>query len=245
MEKLSKKQEKQLRSLKQKKFRDIHQQFIVEGEKMVKAALNSKMKVSQLITVDENKIFPSTEEKWVLCDEISMGRISNMKTPPGVMAVVQFNEPSPLKEEGIILVLDRIQDPGNLGTIIRTAEGMGVSKIYCSSDSVDVYNPKVVQASMGSIFNLSVEYIELKQLLKTTNLAVYGALLEGKNLYQTEMKSPAIVLLGNESNGIEADLKQYINTPIHIPMKGKLESFNLAISTAVILAQFQACAHRQ
>jgi TrmH family RNA methyltransferase len=243
MQTLSKKEEKLIQSLKQKKFRKIEKQFVVEGEKMVKEALASSFEVSLLL------LTPGMLEQWEgslpeedycrVAEEATVKKLSSMSTSPGVLALVKIPESQEGNSGQISLALEHLQDPGNLGTIIRSAESLGVNEIICSNNTVDVFSPKVVQASMGSIFRVKVQYTDLKNYLEKASgqSHVYAAYLEGESLYEHSFEVPAILLMGNESKGISDALMPFVEKRISIPMEGAAESFNVAIATAIILSE--------
>jgi len=240
MEKLTRNQEKLIRSLQRKKGRKEEGMFVVEGEKMVRESLDSEFKV-HFVAVCSNLQEEFDSEKTFLADEVAMNRVSTFKTPPGVLAVVELRTSVNLEESDLILVLDHIQDPGNLGTIIRTADAFGVKTIVCSLDTVDCYSPKVVQATMGSIFRMNIHYLDLDFYLseRKRSSTIYAAHLEGENIYQTKLEYPATLLIGNESNGVNSELMKRVNTPVKIPIEGEAESFNASIATAIILGEFK------
>ena len=237
---ISSNQKKFVSSLKQKKFRTQYNFFVVEGDKMVSELLQSNYQIEYL--------FATTE--WIECNEpiscieISekeLNSISSLKTPNEVLAVVKqkdtpFIEPS----SELTIALDQIQDPGNLGTIIRTADWFGVKNIICSKNSVDKYNPKVIQATMGSFLRVNLLYENLNEFFSNNpNLRVYGSLLEGENVYKKKLESKgSILLMGNESKGISDELLPFISEKISIPKFGKSESLNLTIATAILCSEF-------
>ena len=235
MESLSKNKIKWIRSLRQKKNRDAEGVFIVEGHKMVSEILENWTNLVELICTSNDQL--NTEISCFLTDEKTMKELSSLSTPPSVIAIVKKPTFSP-KDEGLILALDSIQDPGNMGTIIRTADWFGVEKIVCSKTTVDIFNPKVIQSSMGSLFRVQVEYCDLEEYLKSNQRPIYGALLEGENVYQESLDSSGVLVMGNEGNGISPEIQQLITSPVHIPGKGKAESLNVAIATAVLLSEF-------
>lgn len=235
MENLSKNKIKLIRSLRLKKNRDTEQLFVVEGEKII----------NELITeqADSLEFICSTDvqfqfERVYLTDERGMKEISSLKTPGNLLAIVRFPKKK-ITENNLILALDGIQDPGNLGTIIRTAEWFGVTSIVCSKDTVDCFNSKVVQATMGSLFRVSIEYTDLKEYLSQTDLPVYGALLDGIDMYSTPLKKSGILVIGNEGKGISDEVKVLVTNPIFIPKYGDAESLNAAMATGVILAEYR------
>lgn len=174
--------------------------------------------------------------KFQEVSEAELGKISSLNTPQEVIALVEIPGRGELQLpflSGFTLILDGIQDPGNLGTIIRTADWFGISTIICSEDTVDVYNPKVVQASMGSLSRINVWYTDLLLLLPQIKQPVFGAVLNGENIYQTDFGTAGFILLGNEGNGIRPEIQQLIGRKITIPQSGKAESLNVAIAAAV------------
>jgi TrmH family RNA methyltransferase len=248
---LSKALIKQLRSLQMKKFRDIEQLFVVEGPKMLAELANSpQWKIEHIYSTDELLISSlNASLPFTIINEKELEQISGLSTPNKVLATVKYrsSEPDNLNiHSGFYLLLDKIQDPGNLGTIIRIADWFGVDGIVCSMDTADYYNPKVIQSSMGSVFRVPVSYEDLskvlEQNLKTAKLPVFAAMLEGDSLYQTSINKNAFLLMGNESNGVNQDLNRFITNKIHIP-SGKLsgqaaESLNVAIATAIICSEW-------
>lgn len=165
-----------------------------------------------------------------------MRELSMLHSASNILAIVKkpIHETSDSK---FILAIDGVQDPGNFGTIIRTADWFGVDKIVCSKETVDVFNSKVIQSSMGSLFRIPIVYTNLATYLQESTLPIYGALLEGKNMYESKLTSKSITLMGNEGNGISEELRTFITDPILIPGKGKAESLNVAVATGVILAE--------
>lgn len=241
MESLTKKEEKLIRSLQNKKFREKEQLFFVEGAKMVEEAVASKYVVRMIVATSsfltKNKVDFNCKE----CDELTMNRISAFKTAPGIIAVVEIPTESNPSYSDITVAVDRIQDPGNLGTIIRTADAFGVKTIICSEDTVDHFSPKVVQASMGSIFRVKVLTVSLNEYLKeeSKDFTVYAAHLKGENLYQEEIKKPAMLMVGNESKGIDDELLAFVDCKVKIPIEGGAESFNASIASAILLSEFK------
>lgn len=229
-----------VRSLQQKKFREETGLFVVEGEKMVQEALDSAFKVEKVYRREE-------------VGEKAMERLSAMSSPSPAVAVVQMRQwagslenngkslfPEP---KGLCLALDSVRDPGNLGTILRIADWFGINYIFASPDSADVYNPKVVQASMGAIFRKPLIYCELTSLFETWTLAgkrVFGTFLDGADIYKSELPSEGLVVMGNEANGICDELAAKVSDRITIPsFGGGAESLNVAIATAVTVAEFR------
>ncbi|MFT4683116.1 MAG: TrmH family RNA methyltransferase [Flavobacteriales bacterium] len=241
---LSKNQLKRIKSLHLKKFRMENRRFIVEGQKSVQEAIKSGLDIELLVKQDgyESSEF---EIETFTTSILEMKTLSTLSTAPGILAVVKFpewymNEVSALtmQDESVVLVLDGIRDPGNLGTIIRTADWFGLKGIICSPDTVDCFNPKVVQASMGSVFHLPTYYTDLNTFIRKASHTVYGLDLQGENLFSTEI-SDGIYVLGSESHGLSEGIQPLIQKFLHIPGKGKAESLNAAISAAIVMSQIQ------
>ncbi|WP_107038569.1 TrmH family RNA methyltransferase [Brumimicrobium mesophilum] len=235
---ISKEQIKFIRSLHRKKFRDIGQQFIIEGPKMIAEAI--KYAPDSLIQVFGTEPTQEKLPEHVVFEEIdnkTLGQISTLKHPQKQVAICNYLQKNTARPN-FYIALDTIQDPGNLGTILRLASWFGVQHIIASKETVDCYNPKVVQASMGAIFNVNMEYVDLKEALENTELPIYGSLLEGENIYETEISKKGIMIMGNEGNGISEEIMKFITDPITIPQFGKGESLNVAMATAVLLSEF-------
>ena len=170
-----------------------------------------------------------------------MAKISSLTTPQDVIALIKIPEWPVLSAAELknkyALVLDGVQDPGNMGTIIRTADWFGMQHIICSNDSVDVYNAKVVQATMGSLARVNIYYADVEKIIPQLKLPVYGALLNGQNIYQTTFATEGLIVMGNEGNGIRPEIQRLIGTAITIPRKGGAESLNVAIATAIFCSE--------
>lgn len=236
---LSKSKIKQIQSLNVKKYRQKYSQFTVEGAKSVKELLNSDLQVVEIFATDK---WEDTHPMAVIVDEKELKTISNLSTPPTVIAWVKMPdytlELSKLKEK-LTIALDNIQDPGNLGTIIRIADWYGIEHIICSPDSVDLYNPKVINATMGSFTRVKVFYADLAEVFTETKLPVYGTLLEGENIHQMAAPKEGIILIGNEGKGISKELLPLVTKAVSIPRFGEAESLNAAIATAVVIDNFR------
>jgi TrmH family RNA methyltransferase len=237
---ITKNQVKYIQSLGQKKWRDSEQVFIAEGPKLVNELLiASNCKIIQLYALKEwiDQVNPGVEVTAVTTDELQ--KISQLSTPNQVLAIA---EKIKWESEGIIkgnisLALDEIQDPGNMGTIIRLADWFGVKNIFCSMNCADAYNPKVVQASMGSITRVKIDYDDLRSLLKNNNdLRIYATGLSGKDVTEMEKLNEGIIVIGNESKGISDEVLELASVQITIPRKGKAESLNAAVATGIILS---------
>lgn len=253
---LSKNQIKYLSSLKQKKVRDELNLFVIEGAKIVPELLHSEISIKEVYATPLFISKHKNELQNCLTIEVSekeLERISSLITPNEVLAVCEKKEtkfnPSDLKNK-LSIVLDEIKDPGNLGTIIRISDWFGIDTIVCSKETVDVYNPKVIQATMGSIARINVHYTDLVELMETNSSSnkqnIYGALLEGESIYNQTLAKEGIIIIGNESKGISKELQSYITHPISIPSfshllpsNGGAESLNAAIATAVICSEFR------
>lgn len=240
---ISKNQIKFVKSLQKKKFRLASKCFVVESSKNVNEILNSNYKIQQIYAT-KNWI-----EKYKIRDDISINqvnqnelqRISSLKTASDVLAVVYIPlEKSDFYFSGINIVLDDVKDPGNLGTIIRICDWFGVKNIYCSQETVDVYNPKVVQSTMGSITRVDVIYTNIRRMIQEVaiNVEVYGAVMDGDDINQIKVNKNSLIVFGNESNGISKEIKDIISERITINKIGEAESLNVASSAAIILNKF-------
>ncbi len=241
---LSKPQIRAVTSLQQKKFRREHGLFIVEGAKSVTEFLRSDYRVQTIYhTAQAAAKLPKIPQniKSVKIDDTTLARISSLKSPQGVLALVSIPDYPPLTtdvlQRGFHLVLDDIQDPGNLGTIIRTAEWFGLKHVICSIGSVDAYNPKTVQASMGSLARMQIHYTDIVKLVAYSPIPVFGAVLDGNSIYDTDFGEQGLVVLGNEGNGIGPAVLPHITQHITIPRIGQAESLNVAISAALFCAE--------
>jgi len=231
---LSRNQIKFIKSLKQKKFRLQQQLFVVEGEKLVNEFLNSDWEIEQIYATKE------WEGEAVEITTKELERISFLKTPNKVLAIVKMPFEESVASENLVLALDAVKDPGNLGAIIRLADWFGVQNILCSEDCVELYNPKVVQASMGSIIRVQVQYVDLKSTFESMDdYQVYAAVMDGENMFSIKKSEKIIVLMGSESHGVSQELLKLPHQKITIPKSGnsKVESLNVANACGIILAQ--------
>jgi TrmH family RNA methyltransferase len=236
---ISKNKIKWIRSLQLKKNRETEGLFLVEGEKMVHEAMvycKDKIQFIAHTASFESENLVNFEHQLVSEKELEM--ISSLKTPNKALAVVQITKSRPSIENQLVLALDDIQDPGNMGTILRIADWYGIQSIICSKNTVDCYNPKVVQASMGAIFRIQISYVDLTKWLKSCKSTIYGALLEGENLYQKEHLTSGVLLMGNEGKGISKENCELINQAISIPRYGQAESLNVSVATGIIVSEF-------
>lgn len=238
---VSKNQIKLINSLHQKKYRTEHGLFIAEGVKVIQELLQSNFKLKQLYCL-EKEIFNGFEDKSNIVSEAEMKKITALSTPSTCLGIFEINEPKPIKEKGIVVVLDDIRDPGNFGTIIRLCDWFGVEEIVCSNETVDVYNPKVIQATMGSITRVNISYCDLKSFLKSVKFPVFGTFMDGQNIYKSQLPQEAIIVFGNEANGISKEIELLTKNKLSIPRFGniqKTESLNVATATAIFLSEFR------
>lgn len=236
---LSKNELKYIQSLCQKKQRQASGLFIAEGPKIVDELLNSHFTVNKVYATDEwdaAKLADPSILTRVSAHELA--KISGLQTPQQILAVARqyWPDAAPLLNQKITLVLDGIQDPGNLGTIIRIADWFGIQEIVCSLDTVDCYNPKVVQATMGSLLRVKIWYEALPAYLAKQQMPILGALLSGQSVYATQVDAPSLLVIGNEAKGIREELLPLINQPISIPGKGGAESLNAGVATGILVS---------
>ncbi|HET8753528.1 MAG TPA: RNA methyltransferase [Salinimicrobium sp.] len=239
---LSKSQFKLITSLAQKKYRLKHQLFIAEGKKAIFELLNSSLELHSLYTTED--IFEVENDKYFLLKEPELKKISRLSTPQTALALFQFPEINEPKVDTLVLALDGVRDPGNLGTIIRLCDWFGIKNLICSEDTVDCYNPKVVQATMGSIARVNIFYTDLPEFLqkKTSENAIFGSFMDGKNVYQEILEQKGILVMGNEANGISPEIESIVSKKISIPRfseSTETESLNVATATAILLSEFR------
>lgn len=237
---ITKAEVKYIKSLQNKKERAFSQKFVIEGEKIVNEALIYGSEVLEHIYATSNYIeqieIPASITATIITPH-ELEKISTLTTPNKAIAICK-QQISIKQKSNLILALDHVQDPGNLGTIIRLADWFGISEIICSENTVDCYNPKVIQSTMGAIFRVNVSYQNLVDYLEKTTLPIYGALLNGENVFTTEFNEKGIILLGNEGNGISEILKQFITNRITIPKYGEAESLNVAMAASIIVGSY-------
>ena len=247
---------KYINSLKLSKFRKLLHEFVAEGDKLVIELLKSRFEISNVYSTAEwieqnEQLLKNSKVDVTQISNKELGKISFLSTPNNVLTVVKIPKPEIIQDNifsDLILMLDEIQDPGNLGSIIRTADWFGIKHIICSENCVDIYNPKVVQATMGSIARVSVLYKNPEKVLagKPKQIKVYGTLLKGENIYNKNLSKNGIILIGNESKGISDNLLPFITDKISIPSFPKTtgktqypESLNASIATAIVCAEFR------
>ena len=251
MDKISKSQVKLVRSLQLKKFRDELGLFVAEGEKCVSEIAKGFELVFRVQSTD--RFTDSIQTDTLLATPTEIEQMSGLKTPQGVIGVFKKNTDLYTDRiqstDQLCLALDGIQDPGNLGTIIRTCDWFGVHDIICSLDTADCYNPKVVQATMGALSRVHIHYVDLPEWLEeyraqsTEHRPIYGTLLDGKNMYEMPKAEGGIIIMGNEGNGISNAVRRLITHPIRIPSYPQnaetSESLNVSIATGIVLAEFR------
>lgn len=237
---LSKNQIKLIKSLSQKKFRQQLSLFTVEGPKGISEFLNSDFKLHALYATDA--IFKVSMDEISIISETDLKRISNLKNPNTALAIFEIPKPQSIVTDGLIVALDNVRDPGNLGTIIRLCDWFGVTQLVCSESTVDCFNPKVVQATMGSLTRVKVVYQDLESLIRSTELQSYAAVMDGSDLYKTNLSSNSVIVLGNEANGISKEIEALADHKITIPRFGQYqltESLNVANAAAIVLSEFK------
>ena len=248
---LSKAEVKRVSRYKQSKFRNQDNLFVVEGEKMVAELLESAYDIQSIYAtaqwIQKNKTIIQTKgvaNKTIEISEDDLEKISLLSTPNNVYSLVKIpQENFSNQTKGLTIVLDGIKDPGNLGTIIRLADWFAIERIICSQDCVDVFNPKTVQSTMGSIFRVKVEYTDLKNFLENLpkDYPIYGSIVEGgESIYEKQFSKDAILIIGSESHGISPEIQEKINHRITIPRfrtDNKPESLNASIATAIMISE--------
>ena len=238
---VSKNQIKLITSLQQKKYRFAHQLFFAEGIKVIQELVESNFELVHLYTT-QNDFEQVSTDKRTLIAESDLKKITALATPNSCLAVFKIPAEKKIGESGLILALDSIRDPGNLGTILRLCDWFGIDQLICSKETVDIYNPKVVQATMGSITRVNVNYVDLENFVSQTKLPVFGTFMDGNNIYKTNLSQEGIIIMGNEANGISPELEKLIKNRLTIPRFGtlqKTESLNVATATAIILSEFR------
>jgi TrmH family RNA methyltransferase len=253
---ISKQQIKHIRSLQQKKYRNYLNLFVIEGTKMVAEAIHQVPHNIEFICWTSQYMYQfgheisSTPFEIIETSAEDFNKISSLTTPQQILAVVRKPENVNLSDITIsdfCLALDGIRDPGNLGTIIRLADWFGIKHIVCSNDTVDCYNPKVIQSTMGAIFRTKIFYTEvakwLSDIKQINDLTIYGTALNGENLYSSKLNMPSIVVLGNEAEGISKEIFQLTHKNLYIPnhsnFPDKTESLNVSIAAAVLCSEFR------
>lgn len=237
---VGKNQIKVITSLQQKKFRKQHGLFFVEGKKIISELLQSSFQLEKIYVLpkSENKFTPSFCET---IDEASLKKISALSTPSDCLAIFKIPEPKDFVSKGLTVVLDSINDPGNLGTIIRLCDWFGIQNIICSNDTVDVYNPKTLQATMGSIARVNIIYTDISEFLSKQTQTIFGTFMDGKSVYETTLPKSGFLILGNEANGISGAVSKLVQERLSIPRFGEnqaTESLNVAMASAMFLSEY-------
>jgi TrmH family RNA methyltransferase len=238
---VSKNQIKLITSLQQKKYRFINKLFFAEGVKVIQELLQSNFELEHLYTT-QNDFEEISNAKKTSIDDNDLKKISALASPNSCLAVFKIPTQEKMIHSGLILALDSIRDPGNLGTILRLCDWFGIHQLVCSKETVDIYNPKVVQATMGSIARVNVTYIDLNTFITQTELPVFGTFMDGGNIYKTSLPQEGIIIMGNEANGISPVIEKLVKNRLTIPRFGeiqKTESLNVATATAIILSEFR------
>jgi RNA methyltransferase, TrmH family len=243
---LSKSEISFIKSLHQKKFRKDHHLFLAEGLKSVTEFINSGYLIHTVYYTQA--LLPKLDKfshkiKLVEVTESELGKISTLTTPQDILATIRIPSTTVIEPESFrnqfTLVLDGIQDPGNLGTIIRTADWFGIRQILCSRDTVEAYNPKVVQATMGSLSRIKLMYGDLEDVLTSVDIPYYGALLDGESIYEVDFGTEGLIILGNEGKGISEAIRSKITHAVTIPRFGEAESLNVAVSAAIFCSELK------
>ncbi|SFW50305.1 RNA methyltransferase, TrmH family [Sinomicrobium oceani] len=238
---ISKNEIKLITGLHQKKYRSKHGMFIAEGIKVIRELLEAGVPLKALYTTSTTQFDLATG----LVREISeqeLKKISQLKTPNTALALFEIPQSESVVPSGLIVALDDIRDPGNLGTIIRLCDWFGIEHLVCSRGTVDCYNSKVIQATMGSLARVNVAYTEIEDLIRTTDLPVFVADMDGENVYGATLPDKGILVMGNEANGLSENIRKLADRTLSIPRFGKLqktESLNVATATAILLSEFK------
>lgn len=236
---LTKSQIKLIHSLSQKKYRMQHQMFVAEGVKVVGEFLDSKYELVSIFSSDSSYSKYSSNFTELSLKDLS--KISSFSSPNKVLAIFKIPEANAVNWSGLVLALDAVNDPGNLGTIIRLCDWFGITDLVCSKTTVDCYNSKVVQASMGSHTRVNITYTNLEKSL-TKSLVSYGTFMDGSSVYEQKLPKSAVIVLGNEANGISSEVAALMGSRLSIPRFGRLkqtESLNVANAAAIVLSEFK------
>lgn len=237
---LTKNQIKLIASLEQKKQRLKQRLFLVEGKKAVNEFLRSHYKLHYMYALSED--YGCIPDKFSLVTEAELKKISVLTTPQHAVAIFEIPNEKEVATDKLVLALDAIRDPGNLGTIIRLCDWFGIEHLVCSETTVDCYNPKVVQATMGSLARVNINYLDLKEFLNDADVPQFGAFMDGENIYESTLPEKGILIMGNEANGISSEIEAIIDNRISIPSFSAhqtTESLNVATATAILLSEFK------
>ena len=238
---VTKNQIKLVTSLQQKKYRNQHGLFVVEGLKTVREIIDSEIKPYGILVDQKNlEIISGVQTSYV--SPSTLKQMSSQSSPSGILGVFHMPERREPKIENWVIMLDAVRDPGNLGTIIRLCDWFDFKHVICSKDTVDCFNPKVLQATMGSVARVNVHYIDLVDFLeKNSSVPIIGSFMDGNPVYKEDFPEKGILVMGNEANGISAEIKAKVTTSIGIPQFGKAttESLNVASATAILLNEIR------
>ncbi len=237
---VGKSQIKYIRSLQLKKHRKATGLFVAEGVKLVNELLGEGYEPRFLYTTTP-EVLPPNPPTFEVVKEADLIRMSGLKSPNKVLAVFPIPQTQVIQEEGWMLALDGVKDPGNLGTIIRLCDWFGFSQLICSEETVDCYNPKVLQATMGSIARVKVVYVALPEFLSASGKPVFGAYMDGEDVQNTQWPEAGILVMGNEAHGISEEAGRHIGSKVSVPQFGKAsaESLNVATATAILLHELR------
>lgn len=245
---------KHIKKLKDKKYRDIHNEFIIEGTKLIKEAIQENAKIKQIIicedcenteTISKELTYEIAKYECIYVSSQVFNSITEVKNPQGIFAVISKNADDSKKidyEQDIIVALDDLQDPGNLGTILRTVDSIGIKQILVSKGTADCYNPKVIRSTMGAIFRVKVIECEdltetLKQAKKHHFKLMVTSLQTENSIYDTDYNKK-IIVVGNEANGVKQEIQDLADEKVKIPMLGKTESLNASVATGIVLYEY-------
>ena len=235
---VSDKQIKIIKSLKLKKNRIKHNLFVAEGDKTILELITAGFNINSLCSI--NRQIDGVKNSVIQLSKPELNKISNLSNPKNSLGVFEIPKPKKINYNKLIIGLDNISDPGNLGTIIRLCDWFGIEDLICSFDTVDCYNPKVVQASMGSISRVNITYLDLQKTLKNNSLKTYGTYMQGDSIFEIDEIKNGVILFGNEANGINPNLSKFIDKRLSIPRFGKLkktESLNVANALSIVLSE--------
>ena len=235
---VSDKQIKIIKSLKLKKNRVKHNLFVAEGDKTILELITAGFNINSLYSI--NRQIEGVKNSVIQLSKPELNKISNLSNPKNSLGVFEIPKPKKINYNKLIIGLDNISDPGNLGTIIRLCDWFGVEDLICSFDTVDCYNPKVIQASMGSISMVNITYLDLQKTLENNSLKTYGTYMQGDSIFEIDEIKNGVILFGNEANGINPNLSKFIDKRLSIPRFGKLkktESLNVANALSIVLSE--------
>ena len=235
---VSDKQIKIIKSLKLKKNRIKHNLFVAEGDKTILELILADFKINSLYSINTN--IDGIDNSVVQLSKSELNKMSNLSNPKNSLGVFEIPKPKKIDYSKLIIGLDNISDPGNLGTIIRLCDWFGVEDLICSFETVDCYNPKVIQASMGSISRVNITYLDLQKNIENNSLRTYGTYMQGDSIFEIDEIQKGLVLFGNEANGINPNLSKFIDKKLSIPRFGKLkktESLNVANALSIVLSE--------